>query len=469
MDEQERLSPDVLQAWRVEEAPASIEDRVWRRTVAQNRMRRWSFVAGTAAVAAAAAAVLLATRGPVARHSGPLVAVERTTWPVADRAVAVAEHGSRLTWAMDATGAVVVQQTRGDVFYRIDPGTRFEVVSPAGSVRALGTCFRVEVRTVKNKSKVLVAGAASALTATAIITVYEGRAALSDERTLGPGETAVLVAPTLGDQTAIDTATASAERRMQKRLQVQAAEIRALQDALVEARRAPPPSPVNAPPPSGQWKDDNLAERFDEETRDDQWATANEALLKNRLVRYTKIADDKLSVECRQHCCDVQLALDAGESMRTAIVDLKSDVGVGIGHTGWNDLDVRGPQSSNDGLGHIYVCNSRASSDSSDGEDQVDRGLERERLLARAAPALEACRRSLRGPLEVTVSLTVDVQGAISGVRTSAVPVGEPATKCVEQALLSVAEFAPAPRVTWFPVRVVLDGSLAPAQPDRGR
>jgi hypothetical protein len=83
---------------------------------------------------------------------------------------------------MDGNGARVLQPL-GDVFYRVEPGGPFVVATPAGDVTVLGTCFRVEVMDMK-ASKPAITGAVvgAAITATVLVTVYEGRVLLANEK-----------------------------------------------------------------------------------------------------------------------------------------------------------------------------------------------------------------------------------------------------------------------------------------------
>jgi hypothetical protein len=61
-----------------------------------------------------------------------------------------------------------VEQASGDVFWRVEPGERFVVRTPAGEVTVKGTCFRVRVLSV---------GAAAA--AALAVAVYEGKVGVS--------------------------------------------------------------------------------------------------------------------------------------------------------------------------------------------------------------------------------------------------------------------------------------------------
>jgi hypothetical protein len=109
---------------------------------------RWPLALGLAGLSAAAAATLLLVRtggGPSdIRADGHLRAEDRQTIRIDDRALAVAEKGSEIAWTVRRDG-LRVDQPRGDVFYRVDKGTPFVVVTPAGEVEVTGTCFRVVI------------------------------------------------------------------------------------------------------------------------------------------------------------------------------------------------------------------------------------------------------------------------------------------------------------------------------------
>ncbi|MGF1509799.1 MAG: hypothetical protein ACFB9M_09905 [Myxococcota bacterium] len=459
MHEEPPLNDEALNAWAIEQAPRSIEDRAWERFSRTKRTRRFgTWMTAAAAACAVALPFLVSDRAPVT--SGPMVAEGRTTWTIDGRAVAVAENGSRLSWRAGPSGSTRVNQASGDVFYRIDPGGPFEVFTPAGAVRALGTCFRVEVKEMElNRTTLAIAGAASVATAAALVTVYEGRAALSDDRELGPGDTALITQPSL-----LEPAPDLAAQELEGRVEEQAATIERLRSELAAERSAarPPPIPPAEPAPPRQWSDDGLDERFASESRDEPWAAAREDFLFERMTEYMDISEEHASVECRSHCCDVQLLPDEIGNFGHFIHDFKSDVGIGIGHTEWNDLDVQGASESQDGLGHVFACSSRSLETSGEPlEGGVDRGGERARLLEQARPALDACSGQLRTPLDVVIDVTIDQHGAIADVDTTANPVGEPAARCVEEAVLSAAQFEPAPYMTWFPIRV----SLQPRAP----
>ncbi|MDB4967599.1 MAG: hypothetical protein JWN44_3288, partial [Myxococcales bacterium] len=151
--------------------------------------RGWSLAVGAATLATAAA--LMVWLRPSAPLGGERTAdhsvSERTTFNVGGRATAVAEGGSALAWKVTPGGKARVEQRAGDVFYRVEKGGPFVVSTPAGEVTVLGTCFRVELRPTNMETSVdkksMVAASVGALVATTIlVTVYEGRVLLANER-----------------------------------------------------------------------------------------------------------------------------------------------------------------------------------------------------------------------------------------------------------------------------------------------
>ncbi|HVV82050.1 MAG TPA: hypothetical protein VHE35_03180, partial [Kofleriaceae bacterium] len=114
------------------------------------------------------------------------------TVPVGERAVAVAEPGAVLSWQQVGRAAVVGQDA-GDVFYRVEPGGPFTVVTPVGQIQVTGTCFRVEILMSPMKHAVLGGLVGAAVATAAVVTVYEGKLVV-----VGDGGTKVAQA---GEQT----------------------------------------------------------------------------------------------------------------------------------------------------------------------------------------------------------------------------------------------------------------------------
>lgn len=72
------------------------------------------------------------------------IATERRIVALGERAVAEMSKGAHLRWSGDALNQEV-QQDRGTVSYRVQPGATFRVQTPHGNVTVLGTEFRVVV------------------------------------------------------------------------------------------------------------------------------------------------------------------------------------------------------------------------------------------------------------------------------------------------------------------------------------
>jgi hypothetical protein len=111
------------------------------------RRRRRSWPLRLAAGSAAAAGLALAIWGVLGggretSDLGHLRAQQRRTVQIGARAVAVVEAGGEIAWS-GRGGRLRIDQPAGSVFYRVDRGGSFQVVTPAGEVEVTGTCFRV--------------------------------------------------------------------------------------------------------------------------------------------------------------------------------------------------------------------------------------------------------------------------------------------------------------------------------------
>ena len=188
--------------WSAQEPAPDFADKVMaqidagaRAPLARSRGSYGRLVAGVAAGVALAAGLALAVtwHGGGAPTRGEAVAADRTQVAMGGRAVAVLERGAHVAWSGDE-----VEQSAGDVFYRVEPGGAFRVHTGAGDVAVLGTCFRVRVVGSEGgdaamNGRDLKAGAiGAAVAAAAIVSVYEGKVAVSHAHqsvTLTAGET----------------------------------------------------------------------------------------------------------------------------------------------------------------------------------------------------------------------------------------------------------------------------------------
>jgi hypothetical protein len=85
-----------------------------------------------------------------------------------------------------------------------------------------------------------------------------------------------------------------------------------------------------------------------------------------------------------------------------------------------------------------------------------DRGAERLRLIAGIQPALRACAEEAQVAFTLRMTLKLDETGAVSDMRSSADRASTTAAKCAERAVLSAADFAPAPMPTRVSIRIAL-------------
>lgn len=189
----------VLDRIRAEQAPASTAPAEPLAPAARpaKKPRRWGRDAGVVSLLALAAALAMRVTSAPDAH-GEKTAKDRVEVSLGSRALAVLEPGAQVKWDGDD-----VVQSHGDVFYRVEPGARFRVHTPAGDVEVKGTCFAVKIRgeapsnedasADMNKRDVKSGVVGAALSALAFVAVYEGKVAVSHagERVdLGAGEAA---------------------------------------------------------------------------------------------------------------------------------------------------------------------------------------------------------------------------------------------------------------------------------------
>ncbi|MBS2025183.1 MAG: hypothetical protein JST92_22510 [Deltaproteobacteria bacterium] len=171
------ISKRALDAWPASEPPPGFADRVMAARAVSHGSRgrrriRLAIAVGVAIVALAAGLLAQALRPT----SGQRTLTGRETITLGRRGLAVAEAGTQLSWTVSAGGDARVEQTSGNVFYRVESGGPFVVAAPDTDVTVTGTCFRVEVQsvaTVKENARAALAGAAAA--SVVLVTVYEGR------------------------------------------------------------------------------------------------------------------------------------------------------------------------------------------------------------------------------------------------------------------------------------------------------
>jgi hypothetical protein len=194
-EESERLDARLLEVWAPAPPPAGFVDRALARMEAEparrSPWRRWAVGLGLCA-AAAAALLLMAGRRP-AQGAGEERAQRRVSVPLTAAAVAVMEPRAHLRWSAER-GRVRVAQDAGEIFYRVDRGTSFEVRTPAATIEVTGTCFKVEVNDMSPVTQTLMAGAVGAALGAAVVSVYEGQVKVRNpagEVVLAPGQRAL--------------------------------------------------------------------------------------------------------------------------------------------------------------------------------------------------------------------------------------------------------------------------------------
>jgi hypothetical protein len=437
------LDRAVLDAYEVPAAPAGIEDRLWQRMHAARprRSRRWKLGAGAAAVGAVGAAASVAwfvTAGsPAVARSGTVRTAERTTLSIG-KATLVAEPGTALTWTSSDRG-VRVEQRGGNVFYRVEPGREFVVVTDAGELSVLGTCFRVEVSSMKLPRQGLVGGAiGAAVTAGVFVAVFEGKVSLANQHgrvEIPAGQSAQIASG--GDANAGPPAMTSTDV---VRLAPGAQPAEHGEPVANGAAAAAATAPTVAAAVTGDG--DSTPVR---EVRDPLWAAAQEQEMKERLQKYIGISPDSIELDCRTRCCRVRMPRSLYDKHAR---ELQSSVGLGGGH---DEMSTIHGDEARQGMVVANVCFERT-----DTPRGPDRGAEREALLSTIRAELASCARGLAHEVAISVELTLDESGAITKAETRSVPASEDAAECVERAVVGAAAFAPASAVSWLPVNVTL-------------
>jgi len=177
-----------LESWEAQEPPRGFADAVVaaaRREQAagssvpppRQRPRAARVLAGLLVAAAMAAVIAFGAHRHGASARGDVTADARQEVHVGSRALAVLEKGAHVSWNGDA-----VDQSSGDVFWRVEPGARFVVHTPAADVAVKGTCFRVKLVDEEgemNGRDARSGAVGAALAAVAFVGVYEGKVAVS--------------------------------------------------------------------------------------------------------------------------------------------------------------------------------------------------------------------------------------------------------------------------------------------------
>jgi hypothetical protein len=434
-DERE-LDRAVLDAYEVPAAPAELEDRLWQRMRApeRRRSRRWRLGAAAAAVGAAASAAWFVTAGsPAVHRSGAASTVERTTLSIG-KATLVAEPGTALTWTSSDHG-VRIEQRSGNVFYRVEPGRRFVVVTELGELSALGTCFRVEVSSMKLSKQGLVGGAiGAAVTAGVFVAVFEGKVSLTNDR----GH--VQIAAGQSAQIASGRAANAGPPVMTSTDVVRLAPAAQPAEPVEPVANATAARPATASSKATGSGDPVLGR----EVRDPQWATAQEQAIRDRLQKYIGISPDHIELECRTRCCRARLPKALYDEHAR---ELQSSIGLG----GGEDESALLVGDDEGGMIAERICFPRT-----DLAHSPDRGAEREAVLSTIRGELASCGRGLTHEVVITIDLALDESGAVTKVDTRSDPTGEPAAACVERAVVGAAAFAPASEVSSVPVTVTL-------------
>jgi hypothetical protein len=251
------------------------------------RPLRWLALPAVALALALGGVFVLESARPIV--AGDVIAAEPRVVSIGERAVAELSSGAHVRWSGDE-----VQQSRGEVTYRVEPGAPFEVQTPYGSVAVLGTVFRVVVADVDPnggepvKKRWAIAGGAT-LGALLLVSVERGSVRLSageHDLEVGAGQTGSVGPDGVPrrETTAANTSTAApdaaqveAERKRNRQVadavrrhaaRRREAAARAAKSAPKQAAAGQPPSEP-APPPIafGPYRDGPPPEPSPEDAR----------------------------------------------------------------------------------------------------------------------------------------------------------------------------------------------------------
>jgi hypothetical protein len=166
-------------------------------------------------------------------QGGQLIATAAQTVNIGVRAAAAAEPGADLAWSVKGRRARV-DQRRGSVFYRVNHGGPFHVVTPAGDVEVTGTCFRVAL-----------GAGASGPAATTLVSVLEGSVKVHTD----VGQLAITVGQTarLSRGHAPEIVPSASTDQLQGRLDRALARLQQLEGRLADSEREAARAPLRRP------------------------------------------------------------------------------------------------------------------------------------------------------------------------------------------------------------------------------
>jgi FecR protein len=173
----ERLQPGSTQVGAVA-SPGQARRRAGARGWLTASPRRWLALPAFALALALGGVFVLESTRPA--FEGDVIAAEPRVVSIGERAIAELSNGAHVRWSGDD-----VQQDRGEVTYRVEPGARFEVQTPYGNVAVLGTVFRVVVADADPtggepmQKRWTIAGAGATLGALLFVSVERGSVRLS--------------------------------------------------------------------------------------------------------------------------------------------------------------------------------------------------------------------------------------------------------------------------------------------------
>ncbi|MEO1337233.1 MAG: hypothetical protein AAFV29_16445 [Myxococcota bacterium] len=173
----------VLAAWKIAPSPDHADAVVAATQPSRPAVQRWFSRRVSWGLAAAVAALWAIQLSPLTwPQVGQFSKDVTTELDMGGRAVVVTEGPTEVSWSIDWSGSAKVRQTSGRVFYRVESGPSFEIVTPSGTIAVRGTCLSVEVKPMNTTQSALLGTAFGAAVATLVtVMVHEGRVEVSHE------------------------------------------------------------------------------------------------------------------------------------------------------------------------------------------------------------------------------------------------------------------------------------------------
>ena len=218
-------------------------------------------------------------------------------------------------------------------------------------------------------------------------------------------------------------------------------------------QRAPgaedPPTPRKIPCPprslaTAQVAAQPTSSRFDGETRDPEWATAQEAAIESHIADMVH-EPMEVSVECRSRCCSI-----SGDGVLSA--SFMQDLQASAGLMPWAE--------SLSFADRVVACFDRAKGK----RPPTELARRRKEILDALSSRLDRCARLTTVPLEVTIMAGFEADGHLVGSVRQGELSGSEAARCAEKAVARAATFPRQPTAFGIPFTIRLDPDSSPSR-----